>query len=432
MPPVKGAAKKAAAKGAAKKAPAKDPLDAAMAKFEAQMDKSYGEGTMIDLADAPTYDVVPTGSLSLDDALVVGGLVRGRQYEIWGPEHSGKSTLASEIVASHQQHCPRLWALYVDVEKRVDLPWFVAHGVDPRRTKLIRPQTSEEVADQIKSAMRSRLFSIIVVDSVGAMIAQAEIDKDAGESAMGKNPGIITRMVKMATALGMETNTTTLYINQVRADLSGSKYATITTGGGFALKHCTTARLKTSRSGGGTGELKVRMDGEDQIVGYTMGVKVERNSVGPAYRVAKFVMVTVDTDKYGPIGIDRADEAVTLGLRTGVLEQAGAWITDTTTGERFNGREKVLDAYRADPIAVLRIRDAVLASVAHEVTEEDQTAVAFRRGMQESAGDDTDVSPEALAALASQIEEIEGDDDPESDDYNPDGVTLPHLLQGDS
>ena len=154
-------------------------------------------------------------------------------------------------------------------------------------------------------------------------------------------------------------------INQVRANLSYG--ASTTTGGGFALRHVTTWKLKMKRTS--TDAFVVTIGGEKRTVGHEIAIYIERNGVAPAYRTAIVSMINVATKKYGPVGIDQVDEATTLGIDTGVIKQAGAWYT-LPGGERYQGRDKVVAALREDPEMVSSIRQAVLASVAGEILDE--------------------------------------------------------------
>lgn len=381
-----------------KKAAAAAASDAALNKWLAKMDTSYGEGVFQQMEESAPYEVVSSGSLALDFSLGVGGLIAGRTYELWGTEHSGKTTLSFLLSAMHQRAHPTKRTAYIDMEHRADKSWAKAWGVDTTRMFLVRPNSAEEVADLLKDTLRSGFFSFVVVDSVGAMIPEKEMDKDAEESAMGRKAQVVTRMVQIASVEADKSGTTVLYINQVRANFAYG--GDTTTPGGFALKHATTARLKIKRKSGS--DIKMKVDGEELVVGYTVSVRIERNSVAPAYKTAEFVIITQPTTTHGPVGVDSADEALTLGLRTKVLQQGGAWITDTTSGERWNGRDATLKGLRADPVAVERIRIAALATVADQITEERTGEAAepdaptgLRRGSSEAQGDkDEYVAPE--------------------------------------
>lgn len=355
-------------------AAAKQPVKAqsALEKFQAQMDKSYGQGAFKIAQQPSKYDVIPTGSISLDHALYVGGWVRGRLHEIWGPEGAGKTTLALMSAAEAQIVLPDLNVGVLDVEHRLDIPWVIAHGVDTKRLVHVKPSNAEEVSDMLKDMCRSGLFSFIIIDSIGAMITEVEKDKDAKESAMGKNAQAVTRMVKTAASEADKTSTTVLFLNQVRANMGyGSD---ITTGGGFALKHATTTKLFIRPTSGG--QLTARVGGDDMVVGHQVTVNVERNSVAPKRKGVQFSLLSVPTSKYGPVGIDTAAEACEIGRKAGIIEQSGSWYTIKLTGERVQGQDAVIDLLRSDKATVTAIRDQAIALVSDSVGEQADDVIA--------------------------------------------------------
>ena len=329
----------------------------ALSKFQERFNKSYGEDILITSETAKPYEILSTGSLSLDYALGVGGIVEGRLVEMWGPEGVGKTTLAMMMVAEAQKKYPAKPAVWVDMEGVWDWDWAVAHGVDidPSRLFLVEPSSSEDVADQIKDCMASGLFSVVVLDSVGAMITEKEKEKDANEAVVAANAKIVTRMVKLAIVEGRNTGTTPILINQVRSNI-GSYGADTTTGGGWALKHASSFKFKLSRTG--TPPLKTKINGEEATVGFEIKVRVERNKVAPAYRDGTMVLFN-QPSKFGPVGIDIADEATTLGIKTGIIEQGGAWYT-LPNGVRLNGKDRVIDHLRENPESIAEVRSRLL------------------------------------------------------------------------
>lgn len=377
-------------------------LSKAFDAFYEKMDKTYGSDVFSTPDEPAKYEVISTGSVTLDYYLGCGGIIEGRITEIWGPESAGKSTLACEIAVQAQRKHPDKAVGYIDVEHRADLAWFVQHGLQlgKRKLTLVKPVTAEDVADQLKDMCKSGLYSLVIVDSVGAMLSKAAHEKDAGESAMGKDAQVVTRMVKLNAAMAEMSDTALILINQVRANFGYG--GDTTTGGGFALKHSSTMKLFVKRASGENTLLKLKIAGEERVVGYKVAVKVERNSVAPAYRTASFFMITVPTNTYGPVGIDRVDEAVTVGFLSGVIKQAGAWYT-TPDGERYNGRPKLIEGLRQRPEVVEMIRSMALESIADAVHEEREQVE------EESDGSATDYDqPSApptagLAKLATRI-----------------------------
>lgn len=332
--------------------------DAAFARFEANFEKNFGEGTLLhpeETVDNP-YNVISTGSLSLDEALVVGGYVEGRIVEVYGPEGVGKSTLAMFAVAEAQKKHPDKWAGWIDVEHVWDDRWGRAHGINLSRVKPYQPNNAEDVGDAMKDMLMSGLFSIVVVDSIGALIPQKQKDKAADEATVGDTAKIVTRMVNIAISEAHNNDVTVFVINQQRANIA--KFgADTTTAGGWALKYSSTMKLKMQRTGQ-KDPLYDIIKGEKVAVGHFVSVRVERNKVAAGYRTANMVLYHAPS-KYGPVGIDKADEAVTVGLRNGVIGQAGAWYT-LPNGERYNGREALVEGVREDPDSIVEIRRLVL------------------------------------------------------------------------
>lgn len=341
---------------------AKVKVDRAQQAWLDTLKRNHG-ATAFDLGgDVAPYEVVSTGSLTLDHAVGVGGLVEGRIAEYWGPDGIGKTTFALMAVAEAQRKHPTKVAAYIDMEHKLDKPWAAAHGVDLARLLVFTPDTAEDVADAMKDMLEGGHCSMVVLDSVGAMIPKVEVEKDAGEATMGTNAKIVTRMVKIAAGKAAKAGTAVIIINQVRANLSYG--ADTTTGGGFALKHVSTMKFKFKRTG--TRPFTVKIGGDDVIVGHEIAILVERNGVAPAYKTAIVTLFNQATAKYGPMGVDKADEAATLGLRLGIIGQSGGWYT-LPTGERVNGRDKMVAALRADPALVEQVRTEALAAVAEDV-----------------------------------------------------------------
>ena len=372
-----------AVKKKAAAAPAVSASARALDAFQAKMAKTFGEGVFSLTSDIAAYDVIPTGSIVLDYYLGVGGYVTGRLHEIWGPEGAGKTTMSLIAVREAQRKFPDKLAAWIDVEQRLDKSWAVLHGVDLSRMVIVTPGSAEDVADQLKEICRSGLFSLAVVDSVGAMLPEKAKDKDAEESVMGKEAQVITRMVKLNAVEAKKSNTTVLLLNQVRANFGYG--ADTTTPGGFALKHATTTKLNVKRAGGTDTAFKVTINGEDRIGGPMLAGNIQRNSVAPAYRTAQFPMFYIATDKFGPVGIDSADEAATIGSLAGVIQLSGSWYTITYSGVRVQGRDSLVAELRQDPATIAKIRELALlanapATVADEGLDVDETIADAHEG----------------------------------------------------
>ena len=335
-------------------------------KFADKFEKSFGVGTLIAARDQNPYEIVSTGALGLDHACGVGGLVEGRLIEIWGPDGVGKSTLSMMIVSEAQKKYPGKRTAWIDMEQVFDGPWAEAHDVDIDNLVLFSPNSAEDVADAMKEIITSGLFSVVVLDSIGAMIPEAEKEKDADKAVMAIQAKIVTRMVKIAAVEAHKTGTIPVLINQVRANLGYG--ADTTTGGGWALKHATTMKFKLSRTS--TNPFQVRSGGEVITVGHEIKVRLERNKVAPPYRDATLVLFN-QPSKFGPVGLDKVDEAVSLGIRLGVIKQGGAFYTLDGEFEKVKSRDSVIELFREKPELVDKVRKRVLALTAEEIIIDD-------------------------------------------------------------
>lgn len=341
---------------------------AAERRFEADFTKEFGEGSLHTGKEALEYEVISTGSIELDIATGVGGLVEGRLTEFWGADGVGKSTMALLAAAEAQVKYPDKRVGWVDMEYSIDLPWVDSHGVDRDRWYHYQPRSSEDVADAMKKMATSGLFSLIVLDSIGGMIPDAEMEKDADEAVVGKQALVVTRMVKTLTGVAGRTGTAVLLINQVRANLGYG--ADTTTPGGFALKHSTTHKMKFRKSGA---PKKMKIDGDEVQVGQELAIRMERNRVAPPGRTANVMLLNQSTEKFGPIGVDKVDEAFEVGTRFGIIDRSGAYYTLPVTGERLQGRDDTIKALRSTPEVVAHIRTAAidaLKGVVHEESDE--------------------------------------------------------------
>lgn len=347
------------------------PPAAALTRFEAAFGKAFGEKSLKRTSNRKvSYDVISTGSIALDFATGVGGFPEGRLVELWGPEGTGKTTTAMLAMAQAQKKYPDKFAAVVDMEQTWDLNFAAKHGVDNDRVYLVQPETAEDVADAMKMLMETGFVKYILLDSIGAMIPKEEVEKNAGDATVGTTAKIVTRMVKIAAVNANKYGVTPVIINQVRDRISYG--GGTTTGGGWALKHVTSLKLRFSRSHNDT--YTIGKGEAVEQVGQLVSVKVEKNKVAPPGRIAKVSLFNQDSEEYGPVGVDRAFEAFSLGKRLGILSLSGAYYTlpDTT---RHQGEGKTLDYLRAHPEAVEQIRTMALATVAHEVVDDGPLAI---------------------------------------------------------
>jgi recombination protein RecA len=359
--------------------------DVALEKFKEQFGKSFGANVLTHSKKIDPYKVIPTGSVSLDYALGCGGIIVGSLAEIWGPDGSAKTTLSLILAAQAQKTYPHRQVAFLDMEHKLDRSWAQKLGVDLERLLHVQPESAEVLADMVKELITSDMVSLLVVDSIGSMVNQEEKDKDAAERSVGTTPGIITRMVKIAASEAREHQVAVFLINQVRANLGYG--ADTTTGGGFALKHSTTHRIKARKAAGapmtlGSGENAVQ-------AAVKIALKVEKNGVASPGRTAILTVVTQPSEKYGmTVGIaDLPREAFETGKKAGVITRSGANYTFPDGTEAKGGEDKAIELLRADPKLLESLRLAVVKAAQQSLDETQAGEVADDESDGES-GDD--------------------------------------------
>ena len=299
--------------------------DKALEQVMNDIEKQFGKGSIMKLGDKEhmKVDVCSSGCLSLDIALGVGGYPRGRIIEIYGPESSGKTTFALQAIAEHQKLGGR--AAFIDAEHALDPVYAERLGVDIDELLLSQPDTGEQALEICDALVRSEAVSIIVIDSVAALVPQAEIDGEMGDSHVGLQARLMSQALRKLSGTINKTNTTCIFINQLREKVGVMFGNPETTPGGRALKFYSSIRLDIRRNE----QLKMG----DGIVGNKTTIKVVKNKVAPPFKTA-----VVDI-MYGE-GVSREGEIIDLGVEAGIVEKTGAWYS--CNGEKLGqGKENV-------------------------------------------------------------------------------------------
>lgn len=325
----------------------KDKLKALQLTMD-KIEKSFGKGAVMKMGDRKVEDVpsISTGSLGLDIALGIGGLPRGRVVEIYGPESSGKTTLAIHAIAEIQKAGGI--AAFIDAEHAFDRFYAEALGVDTNELLISQPDDGEqalEIADQL---IRSSAIDMVVIDSVAALTPRAEIEGDMGDSKMGLQARLMSQALRKLTGSINKTNTTCIFINQLREKIGVMFGNPETTTGGNALKFYASVRLDIRR----IGQIK---DG-DQIVGNHTRVKVVKNKMAPPFQKAEFDIM------YGK-GISKVGEIIDLAVDKGIVKKAGSWFSygDTKIGQ---GREAVKTMLTDNVELAKELEDKILTAIA--------------------------------------------------------------------
>jgi len=272
--------------------------------------EKFGEGSIMQLGEVKKVDVaaISTGSPSLDLALGIGGLPRGRIIEIYGPESSGKTTLALHVVANAQKEGGM--SAFVDAEHAMDPSYAKKIGVNIDNLLISQPDTGEQALEIVEALVRSNAVDVIVVDSVAALVPKAEIDGEMGDSHMGLQARLMSQALRKLTGIVAKTNVVVIFINQIRMKIGVVFGNPETTTGGNALKFYSSVRLEIRRA--------AQIKQGEQIVGNRVKAKVVKNKVAPPFQTAEFDIM------YNQ-GISREGDLLDLGVKLGVVKKAGAW-----------------------------------------------------------------------------------------------------------
>ena len=309
-----------------------------------QIERQFGKGSIMRLgSDAPVIKVpvISTGSLGLDIALGVGGLPRGRVVEIFGPESSGKTTLALEVIA--EAHKQNGIAAFIDAENALDVGYARSLGVKTDDLLISQPDTGEQALEISEVLIRSGGIDVLVIDSVAALVPRAELEGDMGDSHMGLQARLMSQALRKLTSAISKSKTIMIFTNQIRMKIGVFFGNPETTTGGNALKFYSSVRLDIRR----TGAIKA---GED-VIGSRTRVKVVKNKLAPPFREAEFDII------YGE-GISRAGEVVDMGVDKGIIEKSGTWYS--YKGERVGqGRENARKFLQGNPELVEKITQEI-------------------------------------------------------------------------
>ena len=318
-------------------------LEATLGKIE----KSYGKGTIMKLGDNPidTVDVISTGSIGLDHALGVGGVPKGRVVEIYGPESSGKTTLAMHIVAEAQKAGGI--AAFIDAEHAFDRTYAEKLGVDIENLLISQPDNGEQALEITDSLIRSSAIDVIVIDSVAALTPRSEIEGEMGDSKMGLQARLMSQALRKLTANISKTGTVCIFINQLREKIGVMFGNPETTTGGNALKFYSSVRLDIRRIS--------QIKDSENVTGNRTRVKVVKNKVAPPFRKAEFGLV------YGE-GISKVGEIIDLGVDFDIINKSGSWFSygDTKLGQ---GRDAVKSLLKDNPDLVEELEAKIMEAL---------------------------------------------------------------------
>ncbi|PPR46935.1 MAG: Protein RecA [Alphaproteobacteria bacterium MarineAlpha5_Bin9] len=332
-------------------------LDSAVGLIE----KNYGKGSIMKLGSNSKIDIesISTGSLSLDIALGIGGVPKGRIVEIYGPESSGKTTLATQIVAESQKKGGN--CVFIDAEHALDPAYAKKLGVDIEELLISQPDTGEQGLEIADTLVKSGGIDVLVIDSVAALVPRAELEGDMGDSLPGLQARLMSQALRKLTSSIARSNTLVIFINQLRSKIGVMFGSPETTTGGNALKFYSSVRLDIRRIGA--------IKEKDEIIGNHTRVKVVKNKLAPPFKVVEFDIM------YGE-GISKNGELIDLGVKAGIIDKSGAWFS--YKGEKIGqGRENSKVFLKDNPKIANEIQSQVLqnAGIVEKAMMEGETEV---------------------------------------------------------
>lgn len=379
----------------------KKALEAAIAHLE----KQYGSGAVMRLGQSPQFEVdaIPTGSLTLDLALGIGGVPKGRIVEIYGPESSGKTTVALQIVAESQKQGGT--AAFIDVEHALDPVYAKALGVNIDEMLVSQPDSGEQALEIAEALVRSGAIDCIVIDSVAAMVTKAEIDGEMGDNHVGLLARLMSQAMRKLTSVISKTNCVAIFINQVREKIGVMYGNPEVTTGGRALKFYSSVRIEVRK-----GEA-IKVNGE--VIGARTKCKVVKNKVAPPFKDCEFDLM------FGK-GISRVGEIVDLAVDLDIIKKSGAWFA-YGEGKIGQGRDNAKEYLTNNPAVMKEIEDKIKAELASRNKEEEEQPKAEEKPAEETI--DVMAEAEKISKAASTKKKTDPAADTSTEDDNFDEFT---------
>lgn len=341
-----------------------------------QIDKQFGKGSAMKFGQKPAENikVIPSGSLTLDEALGVGGYPRGRIIEIYGPESSGKTTLTLHAIAEAQKQ--ELTCAFIDAEHAFDPSYAKKLGINLDELIISQPSSGEEALEIADTLVRSGAVDVIVVDSVAALVPKAELEGAMEDNQMGLQARLMSKALRKLTGSVSKTNCTVFFINQIRMKIGIMFGSPETTTGGNALKFYASVRLDVRR----TAQIKDK----DEAVGNETTVKVVKNKVAPPFRTAKFEII------YGE-GISKIGEIIDLGVDLNIIEKSGSWYSYNS--QRIGqGKENVKEYLKANPELLNEIETKIRANFSDPLNANDEEVIKEINEESEGTAETADVN----------------------------------------
>ncbi len=379
----------------------KKALEAAIAHLE----KQYGSGAVMRLGQSPQFEVdaIPTGSLTLDLALGIGGVPKGRIVEIYGPESSGKTTVALQIVAESQKQGGT--AAFIDVEHALDPVYAKALGVNIDEMLVSQPDSGEQALEIAEALVRSGAIDCIVIDSVAAMVTKAEIDGEMGDNHVGLLARLMSQAMRKLTSVISKTNCVAIFINQVREKIGVMYGNPEVTTGGRALKFYSSVRIEVRK-----GEA-IKVNGE--VIGARTKCKVVKNKVAPPFKDCEFDLM------FGK-GISRVGEIVDLAVDLDIIKKSGAWFA-YGEGKIGQGRDNAKEYLTNNPAVMKEIEDKIKAELASRNKEEEEQPKTEEKPAEETI--DVIAEAEKISKAASTKKKTDPAADTSTEDDNFDEFT---------